>query len=494
MILERTQLGIRPPKCAPASLFRRGRRTSLRVPFMAVLLSGVGTATVEALSAQPVATRRDPQAFIDSIASAALASWSIPGMSIVVTRGSNVVLAKGYGLANRETRTGATPRTVYQIGSISKQFTAAGVMRLVERRRLHLDDPVSRHLPEYRPHGDSVRLRHLLHQTSGIREEFMLPRYGELITDTTRTNAELMALIEREPLGFVPGSRWSYSNSNYALLAAIIERTTGKRYEQFLAEALFEPLALTSLHHCAPLPTEPHHARGYVLDGERITSAPAENMNWIRGDGGMCASAEDLARWARALATGRAVTRDTYRRMVRSERLGDGIIPEYGFALSLVPLDGKHRRISHGGRMAGFTGVLAYYPDHDVAIAILTNRSGLWLEAVEQAIARAVFGLPRAVVRDVALTARERQAYVGTYDVGIAGMMVRITERDGELWLEWPAPGPTSNLMNQGGREFAATLEPDAIRVRFEAPDRSGRSRQVRVLMAGMHWYGRRVQ
>jgi CubicO group peptidase (beta-lactamase class C family) len=222
--------------------------------------------------------------------------------------------------------------------------------------------------------------------------------------------------------------------------------------------------------------------------------APPENMNWIRGDGGLCASAEDLARWARALVTERAVARESYRRMTRPERLGDGITPDYGFALSLVPLDGKHRRVSHGGRMAGFTGALAYYPDHDVAIAILANRSGLWIEALEQSIARAVLGLSRPVIRDAALGTQERQRYLGTFDVGIHGMLVRIAERDGQLWLEWPPPGPTSRLRYQGGGEFVADLEPDAIRVRFERSERPATPRRATILMAGMHWYGRRVE
>ena len=214
------------------------------------LLSGIATAGV--LHAQPAtAAHPDLQRFTDSVAMAMLQSRSVPGVSVVVTRGADVLIAKGYGLANRDTRTAATPRTVYQLGSISKQFTAAAVMRLAEKGMLRLDDAVSRHLPEYRPQGDSVRLSHLLHQTSGIREEFMLPRYGELIGDTTRPNAELMALIEREPLGFAPGSRWSYSNSNYALLAAILERVTGKPYERVLADEFFEPLRLTSLQWCS---------------------------------------------------------------------------------------------------------------------------------------------------------------------------------------------------------------------------------------------------
>jgi CubicO group peptidase (beta-lactamase class C family) len=368
------------------------------------------------------------------------------------------------------------------------------MMRLSERGALRLDDPVSRYLAGFRPGGDSVRLRHLLHQTSGIREEFTLPEYGALISDTTRPNAELLALIEREPLGFAPGAHWSYSNSNYALLGAVIERVTGAPYDRFLAEEHLRPLGLGSLHHCSPLPTAPHHARGYVLDGRRIVPAPLENMDWIRGDGGLCGSAEDLARWARALAAGSVVSADSYRLMTSSERLADGTTPAYGFGLSLVPLDGRVRRVSHGGRMAGFTGALAHYPDHDLTVAVLANRGGLWIEAVEQAITRAVLGLPRPAVRDVPLTPRERRAYPGTYDIGVHGFSVRLSDRDGRLWLEVPPPGPTSRLLHQGEGVFVAELEPDVINLSVGAPDRSGRPARVVLLMGSMRWYGRRVE
>ena len=466
-----------------------------RSPLVTRLAGSIGIFFAGALAAQhPPVAARAVAARVDSIAAAALAADSVPGMSVVVIRGSEVLIAKGYGVADREAAAPATAATVYQIGSISKQFTAAAVMRLVERGVIRLDDRVSRHLPEYSLRGDSVTIRQLLHQTSGIREEFTLPRYGELISDTTRPNGELMALIAREPLGFPPGSRWSYSNSNYALLASVIEQVTGQPYDRFLAAEFFGPLGLTSLHHCSPLPTARHHARGYVPDRGRIAPAPPENMAWIRGDGGLCGTADDLARWALALASGRALSDSSYRRMVTSERTSDGITPSYGFGLSLVPLDGAYPRVSHGGRMAGFTGVLAYYPQRDMAVAVLANRGGLWLEAVEQAVSRAVLGLRRPVVRRVAIAARDRRSYVGSYDIGIHGVTVLVTERAGELWLEWPSPGPTSKLAYQGSGVFAADLEPDAIRVTFAKADGSGRSTRLVLLMAGMHWYGRRVE
>ena len=466
----------------------RPRRLVRLAAFGAALAAGDGRAPASAQDGTAARARRAA----DSVAAALRSSDSVPGLSIVVARGGAVLVARGYGTADRATGAAAGPGTVYQIGSISKQFTAAGVMRLVEQGRLRLDDPVSRHLPEYRPRGDSVRLSHLLHQTSGIREEFTIPEYGALIGDTTQPNEELLALIRREPLGFRPGARWSYSNSNYALLAAVIDRAAGMPYDRFLREALFRPLGLASLHQCTNTPSAPDHARGYLLDGGALVPSPPENIEWTRGDGGLCASATDLARWARALATGRAVRAASYRRMTASGRLGDGTVPAYGFALSLVPLDGRERRVSHGGRMAGFTGTLAYYPDHDLAVAILANRGGVWIESAEQAIARAVLGRRAPALRRAALSAAERGRLVGTYDIGVVGLPVRVVDRDGRLHLEMPPPGPSSPLGWRVGRELAADLAPDAVRVLV--PAGAGRADRIVLRFAGMHWYGTRVE
>jgi D-alanyl-D-alanine carboxypeptidase len=444
-------------------------------------------------SAQPAARL---EAHVDSVARAAMKAWGVPGMTVVVMRGARTVVAKGYGVADAARGTGATPATVYQLGSISKQLTAAGVMRLVERGQVRLDAPVSTYLPEYRPVGDSMLVKHLLHQASGIAEEFMLAGYDAGIADTTRPNAELLALVMRQPLGFAPGSRWSYSNSNYALLAAVIERVTGQPYERVLADELFVPLGLTSMRHCTPLPSGPDDARGHVREGDRTVPSPPENMHWIRGDGGICASAVDLARWSRALAMGDAVRMASWQRMTSSERLADGTTPAYGYGVSLVPLDGRHRRISHGGRMAGFTGTVAHYAVADVTIAILANVSGLWIESLEHAIAREALGVPAPSPRAVRLRPRDARAWAGTYDVGVVGMPVevRYDARSNRLRLDWPGPGPKSWLLPRAGRAFVAETAPDAVSVRFAAPDASGRAPAVVILMAGMEWYGRRVR
>lgn len=444
------------------------------------------------LSACATPSRRNDSlgSAIDAIAEEARSRQSIPGLSIVVTQGGEVIHSKGYGTADRESGTPATPETVYQIGSISKQFTAAGILRLAERGALSLDDRVTDRLPELPGAWSEVRLRHLLHQTSGVPEFLFLPEFGEHSSDVDRPASELRALIARQPLQFAPSERWSYSNSNYTLLAAVIERVSGMPYERFLEQEIFKPLGLTSFHHCSPRPSAPHHARGYGLRNGSVLAAPPENMNWARGDGGLCANAKDLARWARALATGHAVSPRSFQSMTTSAPTDDGTVPDYGFGLSLVGLDGPegHRKIAHHGAMSGYTGMLSFYPEEDLVIAVLANRGGLWADAIEKAIARQVLGLPPPRVRTESIADEESSRYEGTYDVG--AFQVRIVERDGRLWIETPPPAPTSPLLYQGKERFVAESDPDAIQLAFTFE--GGRAEKMVLSMAGMHWYGRR--
>lgn len=425
---------------------------------------------------------------IDSIAEEARTRQTIPGLSIVVTRGGEVIHSKGYGTADRESGTPATPETVYQIGSISKQFTAAGILRLIERGALSLDDRVIDRLPELPGTWSEVRLRHLLHQTSGVPEFLFLPEFGEQSSDVERPASELRELIARQPLQFAPGERWSYSNSNYTLLAAVIERVSGMPYERFLERELFQPLGLTSFHHCSPRPSAPHQARGYGLRNGSVLAAPAENMNWARGDGGLCANAEDLARWGRALATGRVVSPRSFQSMTTPAPLHDGRVPAYGFGLSLIGLD-SCPKIAHHGAMSGYTGMLSFYPEEDLVIAVLVNRGGLWADGIEKAIAREVLGLPQPRFRAEPLAAGDAGRYAGTYDLG--AFQVHIVERDGRLSIEAPPPAPTAPLLYQGDGRFVAETDPDAIQLAFTVE--GDRAERLVLSMAGMHWHGRRT-
>lgn len=419
-----------------------------------------------------------------TMASAALGERRIPGLSLAILRGSDAALVRGYGLEDVTQSRAVSPATVFQLGSISKQFLAALVLRLAEQRRLSLDDAVTDYVDGFTQLPPGLAVRHLLNHTSGIREPFTVPAYQAGIEDLGRSAAEWVEILRQHPVNFKPGSRWSYSNANYMLLALIVERVTGDAYEQALTRELFQPLGLLSLRQCTPLPLGPGEARGHVLNDDRIATAVPENMNWIRGDGGLCGNALDVARWFRLLATGQVLNEASYRAMTTATRLDDGTEADYGFGLSLVPLDGRPK-VAHNGAMLGFSASAAYYPESEVTVVVLTNRGNVRTESIERAIARRLLDLPVPAFTAQPLDAAARRPYLGTYDIGV--FAIRLVEREERVWLEMPPPGPSTPLRYLGHDEFAGDGDPDTTQVRFTRVD--GRVVGLRLFMGAMHWY-----
>ncbi|MFU8814288.1 MAG: alpha/beta fold hydrolase [Pseudomonadales bacterium] len=451
-------------------------------------LGGLGRVALVVLLFGCATNASTPSSELDAMAAALLAEHRIPGLALIVLQGDKYVHARGYGLQDAHVLDAVSPETVFQLGSISKQFLAALVLRYAEQGRLSLEDRATQHLPEFSRLPPDLRVHHLLSHTSGIREPFSMPEYQNGIEDLSGSADALLSLLLGAPVDFPPGARWSYSNANYMLLALIVERLAEVPYERALAEELFVPLELASLRHCSPLPQGRDEARGHVLRDDRVTSAPPENMNWIRGDGGLCGSALDLARWSRLLATEQVVSARSYQLMSAPAQLADGSRVDYGLGLSLVSLDGR-RKISHNGAMLGFSASAAYYPDNDLTVVVLTNRGDVRTEAIERTVARRLLHLPVPDLRGRDLSAQARAAYLGRYDIGV--FSVQVVERGQQLWLEAPPPGPTTPLRYLGDGVFAGDRDPDAVGVTFDHVD--GRAARLRLYMGGMHWYGQRL-
>jgi D-alanyl-D-alanine carboxypeptidase len=418
-------------------------------------------------------------------AESAFRSRRLPGMAVVVLQDAATVLSRGYGYADEERRRAVDARTVFQLGSIGKQFLAALVVALAGDGTLSLDDSVTRHVSGLAHVPPSVRVRHLLAHTSGIRELFQLPGALDAFDDLSRTRQELFSAVRKAPVDFTPGSRWSYSNTNYTLLAMLVERLTGQPYERAIVTRLLEPVGLRSLRACRSIPDGPDDALGYVWDGTRNIPAAPENMEWIRGDGGFCGTAADLARWTHLLSSGAIIASQHYALMTEPTRLGPGAAVDYGFGLALARPDGV-RKISHGGAMRGYSAQGAHYPDHKMTVVVLTNRGDVRADAIEREIARAVLTVPAPDRSAVRLPPDARAAFVGRYDIGV--FAIGVVPRGEGLWLETPPPGPTTALRYLGQGSFVSDDEPDGVAIEFAADRRS-----LRLYMGAMHWYGTRV-
>ena len=460
---------------------RTSPRTAAAITGLGVLIALAGCAGDDGAAGTAPAV----SAAAEGAAESAFRSRRLPGMAVVVLQDAATVLSRGYGYADVERRRAVDARTVFQLGSIGKQFLAALVFALAGDGTFSLDDPVTRHVSGLAHVPPSVRVRHLLTHTSGIRELFQLPGALEAFDDLSRTRQELFSAVSKAQVDFAPGTRWSYSNTNYTLLAMLVERVTGQSYDQAIVTRLLDPAGLHSLRACRSIPDGPDDARGYVRDGTRNTPAAPENMEWIRGDGGFCGTAADLARWTHLLSTGGIIPSQRYALMTAPARLDSGMAVDYGFALALVRPDGI-RKISHGGAMRGYSAQAAHYPDRSTTVVVLANRGDVRADAIEREIARAVLGVAAPDRSPAPLSPDARAALVGQYDIGV--FTIRVVPRGDALWLETPPPGPTTPLRYLGNRSFVSDDEPDGVAIEFAEGLRS-----VRLYMGAMHWYGTRV-
>ncbi len=333
---------------------------------------------------------------IDSLAEATLVQGSAAALSIGVKRGGDLLLVKGYGQADIENDVPAIAETVYRIGSITKQFTAAAVMQLVEAGKIGLDDPITKYLPDYPTQGHEVTIRHLLTHTSGIKSYTGLAAWRPTIK-LDLTDEELLALFKDEPFDFTPGERFLYNNSGFYLLGVIIEKAGGETYREYLNAHLFGPLGLRGSTYCDERPIIRGRAEGYALVGGELLNDEYLSMNQPGAAGALCSTVPDLLSWTAALRTERVVSAASYRQMTTSGTLDEGSTTGYGFGLVVGDLEG-HPSVSHGGGINGFSTMLAHYPDADLDVVVLSNTTGVHPGRIAELIAKWALGIEVRVI------------------------------------------------------------------------------------------------
>ncbi|MFN3653546.1 MAG: serine hydrolase domain-containing protein [Armatimonadota bacterium] len=308
---------------------------------------------------------------VEALLQNVLKTRRIPGVAAAVIQGGRPVFVKGYGYADVEHKVPVSELTVFQLASVTKQFTAAGVMLLVQDGKLGLDDPITRHLPDLPEAWKEVTVRHLLTHTSGITSYTSLPL--DFRKDYSRT--ELLGLVRDLPLQWKAGERWAYNNSGYYLLGMLIEKLSGVSYGEFLEQRIFGKLGLSTTRVNDLRAVIPNRAEGYTLSGRELRRGEYVSPTQPYAAGALVSSIHDMVRWATTVRAREILRKESWAEIFRPYRLNDGKPTTYGFGWSVDQHQG-HPRYHHGGGIPGFSTNIAYYPDDDLAVIVLCNLDG----------------------------------------------------------------------------------------------------------------------
>ncbi len=304
---------------------------------------------------------------VDNYLRSQMRQHRIPGLTLKIIRDGKEIKTAAYGLANVELNVPAKPETVFEIGSVTKQFTAAGVLLLAQDGKLSVDDRISKHLKDTPAAWANVTIRHLLTHTSGIKsytglDGFQLWRH--------LTQAQFIQAIGKEPMEFQPGDSWKYCNTGFSLLGYIIENVSGKNYWDFMGERVFQPLGMLATTNRLPSLIIPNRAAGYEQTNH-VWINRASDLTEVFSAGAIASTVGDLAKWNAALDGDRLLNAASKAQMWTPVKLNDGKTRKYGFGWNVDAVEG-HKNIGHGGSTSGFSASIQRFPDDRLAVIILT--------------------------------------------------------------------------------------------------------------------------
>jgi len=345
-------------------------KCSLTIVAVIVLLFAPPCAAQNGIIAKGVVPARAARVgrLIDDYVKAEMQRQRIPGLALAVIKDGEIVLARGYGFANVELQAPVKPETVFQSGSVGKQFTATAVMMLVEEGKISLDDKINKYFTDAPESWQNITVRHLLTHTAGTTD---YPQDFDFRRDYTED--ELLKRAEGIPLAFQPGEKWSYSNLGYLMLGILIHKITGEFYGDFLQTRIFKPLGMTTARIISEADIIPNRAAGY-----RLVKGELKNQEWVSptlnttADGALYLTVYDMAKWDAALYTERLLKKSSLEQMWTPVKLNNGKTQNYGFGWSLNEAPGHHI-IEHSGSWQGFKAFIARYVDDKLTVVLFVN-------------------------------------------------------------------------------------------------------------------------
>jgi D-alanyl-D-alanine carboxypeptidase len=440
-------------------------RFRLFVPVLAALLLrlALGAVPVGAATASP-ATADELARYADKLMTERYAADK-PGAAILVAKDGKVVLRKGYGLAEVELGVPVRPEMVFELGSVTKQFTATAILMLQERGKLSVQDEVTKYLPGYPTHGQKITLEHLLTHVSGIPSYTGLPEWPPKWREDLTVD-QLMALFKDKPLEFNPGDQWAYSNSAYILLGAVIEKVSGKSYEDFVEQEIFAPLGMTHSVYNHNEELLPGRVAGYEPDAHGFHPARYLSMTHPYAAGSLMSSVDDLWLWEQGLASGKVLRPESLDRMFTPAKLNSGVNTNYAFGWGVFEYNGR-KVMAHGGGIFGFVTHVARVPDEKLYVAVLSNNPSidpgeLGTRIVAKAIGPALEDRP-----SITLDEKTLDEYVAVYRFDPT--MTRTVTRTGNKLYSQRSGGERTEILPAAKDEFFFRDLPGRVHFRRDA-------------------------
>lgn len=459
----------------------------IRVTSLLVAMS-LAPALMHAQALPPVAVAHR---VVDSLARDFVANNESPSVSIAVIRGADTIAIAAYGTADLEQGVAANPHSVYRIGSVTKQFTSAAVMQLIEQGAMALDDSLAMHLDSLPAAWRPVTVRQLLNHTSGIPSytglgEAWRKRWAEEMTPRT-----IIGMVADAPMDFAPGTKYAYNNSGYILLGMLIEQATGRSWGEDLDVRFAKPLGLGGTINCLNDPVIPHRVPGYEREGDGWRHTFRLAMTQPYAAGSICSTAGDVAKWNRLLHTGKVVSAASYQMMITPEGAAGEGPTQYGFGLARDTIAGRPM-IQHGGGIHGFITANAWVPSEELSVTVLTNSGSARPAPLMRQLIRAALGAPLLQTPPVVpLGATARERYVGVYTLqlppGPRDFTVAATP-DGGLAGQLAGQSPIP-LKHYGNRTFGVDFDP-SVRIIFTVVD--GRATAMTLRQGGQESRGER--
>lgn len=395
-----------------------------------------------------------------------------PGISILIAKDGKPIYKKAFGKSNIELGTSMRSDNVFQIGSITKQFTAVSILMLEEQGKLNIDDEIVRYIPDYPTEGNIITIHHLLNHTSGIKNSTPVGKRGA-ISKTDMSSTELVDYFKNKPLDFIPGSSFKYSNAGYILLGRIIEIVSGQSYEDFIEKNIFEKIGMLSSNYGSTKEIIKNRASGYQNEQNIFINSDYISLTLPYAAGSILSTVDDLLKWQNALNSNTLIKKSSLEKAISPTTLSNGKIIPYGYGWRMANLKGSPV-LAHTGSTKGFTSVVMFFPKENIYVTALTNCNCKKAAEMAKKVSTLVLGKPisgTTPLENESISARRKtiivsseilKQYTGTYQIK-ANVNISIRHRDNTIFLLAPGQTKPIELFAESDTHFYVKVSPAEI-------------------------------